>query len=96
VDIFDVYNICKSTVILNFRGKTPEEATEIIIRNQIPTLKTMMNQKLLSVENIDVFCERGVFGTEQSRRILQAGKKIELRINFHGDELHPMESAEVS
>jgi imidazolonepropionase-like amidohydrolase len=55
-----------------------------------------MNQKLLSVENIDVFCEKSVFDTEQSRRILQAGKEIGLRINFHGDELNPMKSAEVS
>ncbi|PNF31642.1 putative imidazolonepropionase [Cryptotermes secundus] len=76
-------------------GKTPEEATEIIIRDQIPRLKNMMDQKLLSVENIDVFCEKGIFDTEQSRRILQAGKEIELRINFHGDELNPMKSAEM-
>ena len=55
----------------------------------------MMDQKLLSVENIDVFCEKGVFDTEQSRRILQAGKEIGLRINFHGDELNDMKSAEV-
>ncbi|XP_023709567.1 probable imidazolonepropionase isoform X2 [Cryptotermes secundus] len=77
------------------KGKTPEEATEIIIRDQIPRLKNMMDQKLLSVENIDVFCEKGIFDTEQSRRILQAGKEIELRINFHGDELNPMKSAEM-
>lgn len=88
--------MCKSTVLLNFRGKTPEEATETIIRDQIPRIKALMDQKLLSVENIDVFCEKGVFDTEQSRRILQAGKKIKLRINFHGDELNPMKSAEVS
>ena len=81
--------------MLNFRGRTPEEATDIIIRDQIPRIETMMNQKLLSVENVDVFCEKGVFDTEQSRRILQAGKEIGLRINFHGDELNDMKSAEV-
>jgi imidazolonepropionase len=85
----------KSRIKLNFRGRTPEEATEIIIRDQIPRIKTMMDQKLLSVENIDVFCEKGVFDTEQSRRILQTGKEIGLRINFHGDELNDMKSAEV-
>jgi imidazolonepropionase len=90
-----VYDAFKSRIMLNFRGRTPEEATEIIIRDQIPRIKTMMNQKLLSVENIDVFCEKGVFDTEQSRRILQAGKEIGLRINFHGDELNAMKSAEV-
>jgi imidazolonepropionase len=96
MDIFDVHEMCKSTALLNFRGKTPEEATESITSGQIPRIKAMMDQKLLSVENIDVFCEKGVFDTEQSRRILQAGKEINLRINFHGDELNPMNSAEVS
>jgi imidazolonepropionase len=81
--------------MLNFRGKTPEEATEIIISDQIPRIETMMKQELLSVENIDVFCEKGVFDTAQSRRILQAGNNIGLRINFHGDELNAMGSAEV-
>jgi imidazolonepropionase len=83
-------------IMLNFRGRTPQEATEIIIRDQIPRIKTMMKQKVLCVENIDVFCENSVFDTEQSRRILQAGKEIGLRINFHGDELTAMKSAEVS
>lgn len=42
-----------------------------------------------------MFCEKGVFDLESTRRILQAGKDIGLQINFHGDELHPMNSAEV-
>lgn len=49
----------------------------------------------LNVENIDVFCEEGVFDTEQTRKILKAGQDIGLAINFHGDELHPTKSAEV-
>lgn len=49
----------------------------------------------IHVNNIDVFCEKGVFDLESTRRILQAGKDIGLQINFHGDELHPMKSAEV-
>ncbi|KDR17207.1 probable imidazolonepropionase isoform X2 [Zootermopsis nevadensis] len=78
------------------KGKTPEEATEIIVRDQIPQIQILMNEKLLPVENIDVFCEKGAFDTEQSRRILQAGKEIGLRINLHGDELNPMQSAEMA
>ena len=42
-----------------------------------------------------MFCEKGVFGLEETRRILQAGKAAGLAINFHGDELHPMKAAEV-
>ena len=37
----------------------------------------------------------GVYTTEQSRRILTAGKEIGLSVNFHGDELNYTGSAEV-
>lgn len=77
------------------RGKTMEEATDDIVNNQIPTIKKLMDQGQLHVDNIDVFCEKGVFDTEASRQILEAGKKIGLHINFHGDELHPMKSGEL-
>lgn len=42
-----------------------------------------------------MFCEKGVFDTEQTERILKEGVKMGLQINFHGDELHPMKAAEV-
>lgn len=54
-----------------------------------------MSAGTLRVDNIDVFCERGVFDLDSSRSILQAGKDLGLNINFHGDELHPMNSAQV-
>lgn len=54
-----------------------------------------MSDGLLKVDNIDVFCEKGVFDVDQSKRILVAGKDAGLQINFHGDELHPLEGAEV-
>ena len=47
------------------------------------------------MDNIDVFCEEGVFNVEQTRRILTAGTQIGLAINFHGEELHRLNSAEV-
>lgn len=47
------------------------------------------------MDNIDVFCEKGVFDLDSTRRILQSGKEMGLQINFHGDELHPMKAAEV-
>jgi len=77
------------------RGKSMEEATNDVINIQIPKIKELNDSKELSVENIDVFCEKGVFDTDASERILQAGKEIGLAINFHGDELHPMNSGEL-
>ncbi|XP_065348185.1 probable imidazolonepropionase [Cloeon dipterum] len=77
------------------KGLSPEEATEDILQRQIPELKRLMEEKILTVENIDVFCEKGVYTTEQSKRILEAGKAIGLKVNFHGDELYPTKSAEM-
>lgn len=72
------------------------EATEDILRVQLPELKERMSAGALGVDNIDVFCERGVFDLGSTRAILQAGKDMGLNINFHGDELHPMNAAQVS
>ena len=72
-----------------------EEATKDVIDVQIPKIKELNSSTELSVENIDVFCEKGVFDTDATRRILKAGKDAGLAINFHGDELHPMQSGEV-
>ncbi len=55
-----------------------------------------MDKGELHVDNIDVFCEKGVFDVEQTRQILQAGKDNGLAINFHGEEIHRLNSAEVS
>ena len=54
-----------------------------------------MSAGALRVDNIDVFCEQGVFDLSSTRSILQAGLDMGLNINFHGDELHPMNSAQV-
>lgn len=39
------------------------------------------------VQWIDVFCERGAFNEEQSRRVLEAGKKLGLGLRVHGNQL---------
>lgn len=77
------------------KGSTCEEATSNIINEQIPKLQEMMKNKEITVDNIDVFCEKGVFGIDETRRILEAGKAAGLSLNFHGDELHPMRAAEL-
>ena len=54
-----------------------------------------MSAGRFTVDNIDVFCEKGVFDVDQSRRILKAGIDHGLLINFHADELNPLKGAEV-
>ncbi|XP_077083879.1 putative imidazolonepropionase isoform X2 [Siphateles boraxobius] len=75
------------------KGKTMEEATQDIVAVQLPKINKLMASGDLQVDNIDVFCEKGVFDLNSTRCILQAGKDMGLNINFHGDELHPMNSA---
>ncbi|HYF50674.1 MAG TPA: amidohydrolase family protein, partial [Planctomycetota bacterium] len=36
---------------------------------------------------VDVFCERGIFEIEQSRRVLEAGKRAGLTVKVHADEM---------
>ena len=45
-------------------------------------------------EFCDVFCERGVFSLEQSRRILVGGKNYGLKSKVHADEMSIMGGAE--
>lgn len=82
-------------IFITFRGSTAEKATEDVINNQLPAIKRLMKEGQLHVDNIDVFCEKGVFDLEQSRAILEAGKAAGLQTNFHGDELHPLNGAKV-
>ena len=44
----------------------------------------------------DVFCERGVFSPEQSRRILEAAARLGLLSRLHADELAPSGGAELA
>ena len=83
-------------VVFHLRGRTAEETTEDILNDQIPVISKLCQSGELGVDNIDVFCEKGVFSTEQSHHILAAGKKVGWNVNFHGDELHSMNSGEVS
>ena len=75
---------------------TADEATADVIDNQLPEVARLNASGQLQVENIDVFCEKEVFDVEQTQKILEAGKREGLRINFHGEELSCLHSAEVS
>ncbi|KAH7724210.1 Protein T12A2.1 [Aphelenchoides avenae] len=76
------------------KGSTEERQTELIVNDILPELKRLQeNGTLKTVENIDVFCEKGVFELESSEKILRAGQEIGLRANFHADELHPLDGA---
>ncbi|RUS88362.1 hypothetical protein EGW08_003874 [Elysia chlorotica] len=77
------------------KEKTSAQATQDILDRQIPHIVSLVKAGQLQVDNIDVFCEKGVFDVVQSRAILQAGRDAGMQINFHGEELNRLHSAEM-
>ncbi|WP_066369322.1 imidazolonepropionase [Neobacillus fumarioli] len=69
----------------------PDEFVEVLINEMIPQVA-----ELGLAEFNDVFCEKGVFTPEQSRRILEAGKRHGLLAKIHADEIEPYEGAELA
>lgn len=57
-----------------------DDYVDIIISEMLPQVKNV-------AMFCDVFCEKGVFTIEQSRRILEAGKKYGLIPKIHADEI---------
>ena len=73
-----------------FQGKTREYVT-LICEEWIPEIA---KRKLALF--CDVFCEKGVFEIEDSRRILLAGKRAGLVPRIHADEFYPLGGAELA
>lgn len=70
---------------------TPQDYVDLIIGEMIPKVA----EKALA-EFCDVFCERGAFTLEQSRRILTEGKKSGLKPKVHADEMSHVGGAELA
>ena len=58
-------------------------------------MQELIRQGKLNIENVDVFCEKGVYNVDQTRRILKEARKGGFRINFHGEELCLLNSVEM-
>jgi imidazolonepropionase len=69
----------------------PDAFVDKVISEMIPKVA-----KLGLAEFNDVFCERGVFTPEQSKRILLAGMQHGLLAKIHADEIEPYEGAELA
>ena len=57
-------------------------------------IPTVAKQKL--AEFCDVFCETGVFSADESRRILEAGKRFGLLPKIHADEIDPIGGSQLT
>lgn len=69
----------------------PEQFVGMLINEMIPKVS-----ELGLAEFNDVFCEKGVFTPEQSRKILLAGKQAGLLPKIHADEIEPYQGAELA
>ncbi|ORZ29382.1 putative imidazolonepropionase [Catenaria anguillulae PL171] len=77
------------------KTKTLTEYTREILDEQIPAIVRAQEAGDVHVDNIDVFYEKGVFEREETVAVLKRGRELGWAINFHGDELHPMQSGTV-
>ena len=73
-----------------YAGKA-EDYVRLVVEEMIPAVA---EKKLARF--CDVFCEKGVFSLDQSRRILEAGKRHGMLPKLHADELTPLGGAELA
>ncbi len=69
----------------------PDNYVDLIINEMIPAVT-----KAGLAEFCDVFCEKGVFGVDQSRDILQAARCSGLKLKVHADEIVQLGGAELA
>ncbi|MDM5245970.1 imidazolonepropionase [Lysinibacillus sp. G4S2] len=74
----------------DYKGRE-DEFVDVVIHDMLPKVA-----ELKLAEFNDVFCEKGVFTPEQSRRILEAGKALGLTPKIHADEIEPYKGAELA
>jgi len=73
-----------------FRGR-PDEYIEFVVSEVLPEVA-----RTNAAEFCDVFCEKGVFSVDQSRKVLMAGKALGLVPKVHADEIQHSGGAELA
>jgi imidazolonepropionase len=62
--------------------QSPDQYVDTVVEEMLPRVAS---EKL--AEFCDVFCERGYFSVEQSRKVLQTAAKAGLKLRIHADQL---------
>ena len=89
IDIVNTY-LGAHAIPLEYLGKG-NDYIEYMINNVIPVVA-----KKSLAEFCDVFCEDSVFSIEQSRKLLTAAKKYNLKPKIHADEIVSLGGAELA
>lgn len=69
----------------------PEDFVNLVINEMIPKVAEKEH-----AEFCDVYCERGAFNLDQSRRVLVAGKGSDLKPKVHADEMSLLGGTELA
>ena len=78
---------------LEYRGRGDGGASyvKLLLHEMLPAITSTGLARFA-----DVFCEPGVFSTDQARTILEASKQAGLALKLHADELEPSGGAELA
>ena len=71
--------------------RKPDAFIDLMANDVLPRVA---DQKL--AEFCDIFCEKGVFSVEQSRRLLSRAKELGLKLKLHADEIVQLGGAELA
>ncbi len=74
-----------------YKGGREDEFVDLVINEMLPAVV----EKDLA-EFCDVFCEKGVFNVEQSKKILQKAKEMGLKLKIHSDEIYALGGTEMA
>jgi imidazolonepropionase len=66
----------------------PEDYVDLLVEEMIPAVAAQSAARFC-----DVFCEQGVFSVDQSRRVLEAARRVGLGVKIHADEVHDLGGA---
>jgi len=73
-----------------YRNKK-EEYINLLIEKVMPEIK-----KKGLAEFFDVFCEKGVYSVQESKKLIQAAKRLGFKIKIHADEFASLGGAELA
>jgi imidazolonepropionase len=63
-----------------------DEYVDLVVEEMLPAAA----QSKVPPRFCDVFCEHGAFSLEQSRRVLEAARRLDLGLKIHADEFQPL------
>jgi imidazolonepropionase len=93
--IYHLQEVSAVTVVPTFLGAhavpteylgRADEYVELVVEEMLPVVA----QSEVPPRFCDVFCEDGAFSLEQSRRVLEAARTLDLSLKIHADEFQPL------